>query len=561
MNFAHKHILWLLLVLPPLLTLFFWWAWRERQRLMTQFIQARLLPGLISGVSTNRQKIRFACLVLAVVCAILTLARPQWGSTWEATKQKGLDIVVAIDTSKSMLAEDIAPNRLTRAKLAALDLMQQAKSDRLGLVAFAGGAFLQCPLTIDDNAFRQSVEALDVNIIPQGGTALAEAITTALSAFKEGDNFKVLVLFTDGEDNDENALEAAQAAAREGMKIFTIGIGTPEGEILRLKDAKGRTDYLRDAEGNAIKSRLNEGLLQQIAGATDGGFYLPLRGAKTIDTLYEKGLAPLPKSEGQEKLVRRMHERYHWPLAAAIALLLLEMLLPERKRVRESKVQNLTSKVKAAGATVMVIMLFLPATGMGSPARALKEFTAGNFTNALTEYERLLGEQTKQQKPEDPRLHFNAGAAAYRATNYNAAIQHFSAVLSAPDIRLQAKSYYNLGNVHYRRGQEAKDLDGLEEAWKEALKQYQHALALDKTDPDASFNLAFVEERVKQIALMREMARQAKAAADDATRRRNYRQALQIMEQLLQSNVAAKPFEDFTKKLKDIDAIENPSQP
>src|SRR5204863_10043701 len=165
------------------------------------------------------------------------------------TRQRGLDIVVAIDTSKSMLAEDITPNRLARAKLAALDLMQQAKSDRLGLLAFAGSAFLQCPLTIDDNAFRQSVESLDVNIIPQGGTALAEAINTALTAFKEGENFKVLVLFTDGEDNDEGALAAAEAAAKEGMKIFTIGVGTAEGELLRMKDAKGRTDYIRDDQG------------------------------------------------------------------------------------------------------------------------------------------------------------------------------------------------------------------------------------------------------------------------------------------------------------------------
>ena len=129
--------------------------------------------------------------MLAVACLILALARPQWGFAWEEVKQRGLDIVVAIDTSKSMLAEDIAPNRLARAKLAALDLMQQAKSDRLGLVAFAGNAFLQCPLTIDDAAFRQSVEALDVNTIPQGGTAIAEAIETALTAFKEGDNHKV----------------------------------------------------------------------------------------------------------------------------------------------------------------------------------------------------------------------------------------------------------------------------------------------------------------------------------------------------------------------------------
>ena len=562
MNFAYAHVLWSLLVIVPALVVFFWWAWRERQRLMTQFIQARLLPGLISGVSPTRQKMRFVLITIAFALLLVALARPQWGFTWEESKQKGLDIVVAIDTSKSMLAEDIAPNRLARAKLAALDLMQQAQSDRLGLVAFAGGAFLQCPLTIDDNAFRQSVEALDVNIIPQGGTAVAEAINTALEAFKEGDNFKVLVLFTDGEDNDENALEAAQAAAKEGMKIFTIGIGTPEGEILRIKDAKGRTDYLRDSEGNAVKSRLNEALLQQIAGATEGGFYLPMRGAKTIDTLYEKGLAPLPKSEGQEKLVKRMHERYHWPLGAAIVLLLVEMLLPERSRRKEktSNVQRPTSNVPASVAGLLAAFLIFPSVSQASPSSALKEYSSGNFTNALTEFERLLNEQSKQQKPEDPRLHFNAGAAAYRATNYTTAIQHFNAALIAQDIKLQAKAYYNLGSVHYRLGQQAEDLDKLEEAWKESAKQFNHAMELDKTNQDATFNKAFVEERLKQIELLRAMARQAKEAADNATRQRNYRGALQIMEQLMQqAQAVAKPFEEFTQKLKQIDEIVNPS--
>lgn len=558
MNFAYRHVLWSLLVIVPALFVFFWWAWRERQRLMTQFIQARLLPGLISGVSPARQKVRFVLITIAFALLIVALARPQWGFTWEESKQKGLDIVVAIDTSKSMLAEDIAPNRLQRAKLAALDLMQQAQSDRLGLVAFAGGAFLQCPLTIDDNAFRQSVEALDVNIIPQGGTALAEAINTALGAFKEGNNFKVLVLFTDGEDNDENALEAAQAAAKEGMKIFTIGIGTPEGEILRIKDAKGRTDYLRDADGNAVKSRLNEGLLQQIAGATEGGFYLPMRGAKTIDTLYEKGLAPLPKSEGQEKLVKRMHERYHWPLAAAILLLLAEIILPERARSKRSRSQK-TEAATAAAAIVLAGWL-LPTSAIATPSSAFKDYSTGNFTNALTEYERLLSEQAKQQKPEDPRLHFNAGTAAYRATNYTAALSHFTAVLSAQDIKLQAKAYYNLGNVHFRLGQQADNLDKLEEAWKESLKQFTHAVELDKTYVDATFNKTFVEERLKQIEMLREMARQAKFAADDATRQRNYHAALQIMEQLMQqAQAVAKPFEEFTQKLKQIDAIVNPS--
>lgn len=498
MNFAYGHILWLLLVIPPLLLLFFWWAGRERQRLMTQFIQARLLPGLISGMSLTRQKVRFGLLIAAMTLLLVALARPQWGFTWEESKQKGLDIVVAIDTSKSMLAEDIAPNRLTRAKLAALDLMQQAKSDRLGLVAFAGGAFLQCPLTIDDNAFRQSVESLDVNIIPQGGTAVAEAITTALTAFKEGDNYKVLVLFTDGEDNDENAVSAAEAAAKEGMKIFTIGIGTAEGELLRVKDAKGRTDYIRDAEGNVVKSRLNEGLLQQIAGATEGGFYLPLRGAKAIDTLYEKGLAPLPKSEGQEKLVKRFHERYHWPLAAAVLLLLVEILLPERRsptRREKSKNPQLAETVFSAPTVAATLaLILLPILATASPSSALREYNAGKFDRALKEYQRSL-EKTK----DDPRLHFNAGAAAYRDGKLDEAAKHFGQAATAPDLKLQEQAYYNLGNTLYRAGESLPDPKKQIETWEGAVKQFESAMKLNTNSADAKFNHEFVKQRLEEL--------------------------------------------------------------
>src|SRR5262249_38755208 len=150
---------------------------------------------------------------------------------------------------------------------------------------------------------------------------IASAIETALTAFKEGDNHKVLILFTDGEDQDSGAVEVAKKAAQAGLKIFTIGLGTPEGELLRVKDAKGRGDYIRDEQGNVVKPRLDEDLLRKIAGATEGGFYLPLRGAKTVETLYEKGLAHLPKSDREERLLKHYNERYHWPLAIALLLL------------------------------------------------------------------------------------------------------------------------------------------------------------------------------------------------------------------------------------------------
>jgi len=569
MQFANPSVLWLLLVIPPALIAFFWWSARERQRLMTQFIQARLLLGLIAGVSTTRQKIRVAGLVAAVFCLILALARPQWGFDWQEVTQRGLDVVVAIDTSKSMLAEDIAPNRLARAKLAALDLMQQAKSDRLGLVAFAGSAFLQCPLTIDDSAFRQSVEALDVNIIPQGGTALADAIETATQAFKEGENHKVLVLFTDGEDHDSGALDAAKKAADAGLIIFTIGIGSAEGELLRIKNADGQSDYVRDENGNVVKSHLNEGLLQQIAGATPGGFYLPLRGANTMDMLYQKGIAPLPKSDATEKLVRRYHERYHWPLALAIVLLMVEFLFPERKReAKRSAVQSSgfsrseppeggTPNKITANAAVFLAILLLPSVVCASPASALRDYKAGKFNEAQKEFERLAAENKKG----DARFIFDAGTAAYRGTNYDAAIKYFTTVLTAPEVKLQQAAYFNMGNAQFRQGQLGKDLDEIQQHWEAAIKSFQSAVSLDKYDAAAAFNLEFAKRGVEQIKQLREAARLARAAADEATRRRNYHRALEIMQALLQQNPLGKQFEDYTKKLQDIDAIANPPQP
>jgi len=319
MRFEHPHLLWLLLPGIPALLAFFWWAWRTKQRLICQFVQSRLLANLTVGVSATRQKIRIGLLIASIMLLGVALARPQWGFDWEEAKQRGLDVVVAIDTSKSMLAEDVAPNRLARAKLAALDLKKLAKTDRVGLVAFAGSAFLQCPLSFDDEAFRQSVNALDVNIIPQGGTAVAEAIQTAQAAFKEkSDNYKVLVLFTDGEDHDGHALESARSAAREGMRIFTVGIGSANGEMLRITDARGRSDWIKDEQGHAVKSHLNDKLLRDIAQAT-GGFYMLLSGANAMELLYERGLEPLPKTERSTNRLKRYHERYKWLRGLALA--------------------------------------------------------------------------------------------------------------------------------------------------------------------------------------------------------------------------------------------------
>ena len=564
MRFEYPNLLWLLLVVPPALALFFWWRERARQKLLTQFIEARLLSSLTIGISPTRRKIRFALVVLAVALLVIVLARPQYGFDLQEVEQRGLDIVVAVDTSKSMLTTDIAPNRLERAKLAALELMQKAGTDRMGLVAFAGDAFLECPLTIDNTAFQQSVRTLDVNSIPQGGTALAAAINTAQTAFKEADHYKVLVLFTDGEDNDNEtgALEAAKSAAKAGLKIFTIGIGTAAGDLIRVTDANGNSDYVRDEQSNVVKSHLNEPLLNQIA-TTAGGFYLPLRGADTVDTLYDRGLAPLPKSESQEKLIRRYHEQFQWPLAAAILLLLAEMFLPERRSpsrradAKTSNTQHPTSNIQSTAVAALFALLLTPVAVNASPASALRDYHAGNFTNALSEYSKLAEVRTN-----DLCLVFNAGDAAYRATNFDLAQSLFQQVTLSPDLKLQQQAFYNLGNVQFQKAKQAKDLDGLEQGFDAAAKIYERAVTLNTNDMDAVFNLNYAKNAAEYVRQIKAALLRGKSSADAAVRRAEFHTALEIMQELTQKyQIAAKQFEDFTKKLKDIDDIATPHQP
>lgn len=569
MSFAAPQMFWLLLVIPPALVVFFFWSWRVRQRLMAQFIQARLLPGLIAGVSPDRQKIRAALIIGAVACFIVTLARLQWGYFQEEVPQRGLDIIVAIDTSKSMLASDIAPNRLARAKLAAVGLMQESKSDRLGVVAFAGSAFLECPLTADNGTFHQSVDALDVNTISDGGSSLSAAIETAANAFKDGDNYKVLVLFTDGEDNDTGdagAIDAAKRAAKDGLKIFTVGIGTAAGELLQFRDQSGSLQYVRDDQNNVVKSHLNQPLLEQIAN-NSGGAYYSLSGANTMESLYERSLAPLPKSESKEAWVKRPHERYQWPLTLGIALLIAEMLFPERKPAHRGDVKGKpamgSSTTAPAVIAAIIALLVLPALASASPGSAMSDYKAGKFADAQKEYERLAAEDKKG----DLRFIFNAGDAAYRATNYDDALKDYTAALSSQDVKLQQKAYFNVGNVLYRQGQaklnpekQELDLDAVQEQWEMAVKAFQNAVTLDAKDADAAHNLEFASKSVAMIKQLKEMARQAKQAADNSVKQRQYHRALEIMQQIVRQNVAAKQFEDYVNRLQKIDEIATPNQ-
>jgi Ca-activated chloride channel family protein len=430
-------------------------------------------------VSAARQKVRLSLLVAAAALAAFSLARPQWGYIYQEAHQQGLDIVVAIDASKSMLATDITPTRLARAKLAALDLMKLAKNDRLALVAFSGTAFLQSPLTLDEEAFRQSVNCVDPSTMPKGGTALAAAIESALDAFeKNNNNHKVLVVLTDGEDHDADTetIAAAEKAAKAGMKIFTIGIGSADGEILPIKDE----------QGNYVKSRLNESLLQKIA-SVGNGFYLPLRGANPIETLYARGLEPLPKSDPTTKLARVYQERYHWFLALAILCMIAEMLIPERKNA-SSKPPAIPS-ARAVKALSILLLGLVSFSANASPSSAMRQYNSGKFDLSEKEYERLAQKDTN-----DYRLRYNAGTAAYQAKEYEAAEKQLTKALESPniasDVTAQERALFNLGNTQVQLGSEK---------WPSAVTNYARALQINPTNSIASNNLAYVQRKLQEL--------------------------------------------------------------
>jgi Ca-activated chloride channel family protein len=307
-------------------------AGRRRATDLAAFAEAGLVERLAPDVDRRRRGLRDALRLLALAALVIGLAGPQWGFHWEEVHREGIDLIVAVDTSRSMLAADVKPTRLERAKLAVQDLVDFLDGDRVGLVAFAGTAFLECPLTLDYAAFERSLRALQVGIIPRGGTALSRAVDASLDAFeaREGKH-QAIILITDGEDHEGDVAEAAERAAERGVKIYTVGIGTAEGELIPVTE-EGQRGYVKDRDGQVIKSRLDEETLQRIAATTGGAYVRGLGPALGLDEVFRDHIAKMERREVATSLERRYEKRFQIPLAIALVLLLVESLVGDRRR-------------------------------------------------------------------------------------------------------------------------------------------------------------------------------------------------------------------------------------
>jgi len=332
-HFAEPHWLWLAVLGPLVLVgLQRYSAW-QRARQLAQIAAPELIGALTASYSPLRQVLKSAMLALAVVGVGLALARPQWGEREDAGYLLGQDMVFLIDCSQSMLATDVSPSRLQRAKLAVLDYVQHHGRGRVGLVAFAGQAFLQCPLTFDYSAFQDTLLALDEHTIPVLGTDIGRALDEGFRAMDKSDRLKLLVLLTDGEDLEKGGIRSAETLAKQGVVVFTVGVGTAAGSEIQVLNEQGRPEVLRDRKGEVVRSRLDEPTLRSIARATHGDFF-PLGPVGEGLARVRVAVQDLNSTAGSAPARKLGVDRFHYAVALVLLLLVAESLMGTRRRAR-----------------------------------------------------------------------------------------------------------------------------------------------------------------------------------------------------------------------------------
>ncbi|MDJ0782033.1 MAG: VWA domain-containing protein [Desulfosarcinaceae bacterium] len=475
MKFAQAPMLYLIW-LVPLAAGLFWYGQQRRQRVLKRFAKP---PGLavILPKALPRRGTRAILALLVLTLVAIAMAGPQYGYRWREVERRGVDLVIALDCSRSMLAQDIAPTRLDRAKREIIDLLGMLEGDRVGLVAFAGTAFLQCPLTVDYAAFHLFLNHLGPDFLPVGGTDLAAALTVATESFDpEVASDKAVILITDGGHTAPGDLQAALASATASkIKLFCIGVGGEGG--VPIPAAGG--GFKKDRSGKIVLSRLDETGLKQMALATGGGYVRSVAGDMDLDAVYRQQIRKEMTSRTLTTRRRQVWEdRYQWILGLALALLVTEMLLPARRRPQTGGVLVI---VLAAGA------LWLPPQSWAADAKeAIEKYATGDYATALKGF---IDQQLRD--PDNPEVLYNVGNAYYKTGDFAAAGQHYADALdqltdtAAAD--LAARLHYNLGNAQYRGGQYAQ-----------AIASYERALALNPDDIQAKENLEYVKRVMAQ---------------------------------------------------------------
>ncbi len=486
-RFAHIELLWLLMLIPAFIAAFAWYTQRKHRQLQ-EFGDKELLIQLMPNASHIRPIIKFGLLMLALILLIFAAAQPQYGTKEQTIKRQGIEVMFALDISNSMLAEDVTPNRLERAKQMLSKLIDKMQDDKVGLIVFAGDAFVQLPITADYVSAKMFMQSIQPDLIKTQGTAIGAAINTCVRSFGENKSeaSRVIILITDGENHEDDAKAAAQEAKQKGIEVIVVGIGKPEGTPIPVA---GTNNFMKDRQGNVVVSRLNEDMCKEIAAA-GGGMYVRCDNTNTAMRAVQKEIDTLAKADIETKVFTDYNEQYQSFVLLALLILVIDFFIFSRKNKRLSRINLFeTDRMKRTLSVLAIIMLAtLPSFAQkesGDVRRGNREYNKENYTEAEVNYRRGLDKNKNGFE-----AHFNLGDALFRQEKYPEAIEEYKAAescLKKDDKRRQAAVHHNIGNAQFAQQQ-----------YGEAVDSYKQALKSNPKDNDTRYNLVKAMQMLQQ---------------------------------------------------------------
>lgn len=492
-RFAHPLYLYLLLLIPVFVAIFVALRY-QRKRNLKKFGDPELIKHLMPEVSSFRPILKFSLLMLALALIVFVLARPQYGTRSEEYKRQGIEAIIAVDVSNSMLCEDISPSRLTKSKMIVSKLIDQLDEDKLGLIAYAGTAVTLLPITSDYVSAKMFLDQLTPKTITLQGTDIGEAINRALAGFSDKKTVgRALILITDAEDNEQGAIEAAKMAKERGIRIFVLSVGTPEGGLIPM----GNNSFKKDAEGNVVTTKLNESVGQQIAQA-GGGVYLHVDRTDDAQKMLETEIAKMQKDD----ITTSMYSEYDEQFVAVAILLFIVLIIEICIMDRKNNVLKRFRLFKTA--MLLVVMhssLFCAEANAQSSDRDYirlgnKYFREKNYVQAETNYRKAL-----EKKP-SLEVYYNLANSVTYQGNDSIAFENYKKALGEQAASLERKAYvfHNMGNLSYASGIMQMKSNGQDagKAFQQAVELYKSALRCNPKDDETRYNLAMAQFMLKK---------------------------------------------------------------
>ena len=471
-----------LLVLIPVLALIRFMTYRNQKKRLRKFGDPKLLRQLMPDVSRFRPVVKFWILQGALALLIVMLARPQFGTKINNEQRVGIETIIAMDISNSMLAEDIVPSRLDRSKMMVENLVDHFTNDKIGLIVFAGDAFVQLPITSDYVSAKMFLSSIDPSMMATQGTDIARAIDMAMHSFTQEEGIgKAIIVITDGEDHEGGALEAAKAAKDAGMRVYVLGVGSTKGSPIPIP---GTGDYMKDNTGNTVMSALNEDMCRQVAQA-GGGAYIHVENNSAAQDQLDNELDKLSKKETTSTVYSEFDEQFQAVAILALLLIILEICIFDRRNPLLKRLSLFGSKKKSAAT---LLLLFVAFTASAQTDRQYiregnKQFRMGDYAKAEVSYRKAV-----EKNPENPQAVYNLGNALMAQKKDSAAVQQFeqSAQIETNPMRKSA-AYHNMGVICQTH-----------KMYDEAIEAYKNALRNNPNDDETRYNLVLCKHLKKK---------------------------------------------------------------